>query len=450
MLDIGDRLLSAFGQDIIDALFWTATEPRTTSKRHLSVLAHFIFAVIYMLLHSILVMLQATALNVAINSNNKGLLTIMMSNNFVELKGSVFKKFDKNNLFQLTCADVRERFHLSVLLVIVMIQTMREYNWKSEQFMIMLPDCFWVIASEFGVDWIKHAFITRFNEIPIEVYREYTISIAYDVTQTRQKHAFSDHSDLLARRIGLIPYPLAVVLIKALYHSLSFKNFGSIVIFLIAYMCLFSCRVLNTICTLGKACDIMQKHQEEKIAEKMASQAATLSSSQHQPTASIIKQKTSIVEGKVDIATSPLHKSAPNTKTLTQSPDVSSTTSSPTSRGPSKNQAFSMSSVSSSDENNLKINPALGATVIFSNSDIELDDIKLNSKAIEQCVEEKIQSLDESLRHHGGSQPDLANATNQSSSDDDYVPAVVLRRRSHKRSESEPFIQIDSTGDRLL
>lgn len=197
MLEIGDRLLSAFGQDIIDALFWTATEPRTSSKRHLSIFAHFIFAIIYIFMHSVLVMFQATALNVAINSSNKGLLTIMMSNNFVELKGSVFKKFDKNNLFQLTCADVRERFHLSILLIIVMIQTMREYNWKSEQFLVMLPDCFWIMLTEFFVDWIKHAFITRFNEIPIDVYKEYTISIAYDVTQTRQKHAFSDHSDLV-------------------------------------------------------------------------------------------------------------------------------------------------------------------------------------------------------------------------------------------------------------
>lgn len=199
MLEIGDRLLSAFGQDIIDALFWTATEPRTSSKRHLNVFAHFVFAVVYVFLHSVLVMFQATALNVAINSSNKGLLTIMMSNNFVELKGSVFKKFDKNNLFQLTCADVRERFHLSILLVIVMIQTMREYSWKSEQFFVMLPDCLWVMTTEFFVDWIKHAFITRFNEIPIDVYKEYTISIAYDVTQTRQKHAFSDHSDLVGK-----------------------------------------------------------------------------------------------------------------------------------------------------------------------------------------------------------------------------------------------------------
>ena len=55
----------------------------------------------YVFLHSMLFLLQATTLNVAINASNKALLTIMMSNNFVELKGSVFKKFDKNNLFQV-------------------------------------------------------------------------------------------------------------------------------------------------------------------------------------------------------------------------------------------------------------------------------------------------------------------------------------------------------------
>ena len=56
----------------------------------------------YVFLHSMLFLLQATTLNVAINASNKALLTIMMSNNFVELKGSVFKKFDKNNLFQVS------------------------------------------------------------------------------------------------------------------------------------------------------------------------------------------------------------------------------------------------------------------------------------------------------------------------------------------------------------
>ena len=58
---------------------------------------------------------------------NRGFSSLLQ---FVELKGSVFKKFDKNNLFQVSCSDVRERFHLFALLFVVVVQTMKEYGWK--------------------------------------------------------------------------------------------------------------------------------------------------------------------------------------------------------------------------------------------------------------------------------------------------------------------------------
>ena len=45
-----------------------------------------------------------------------------------------------------------------------------------------------VIFAEIVVDWLKHAFITRFNEIPSNVYQEFTLSLAYDLAQTKQKH----------------------------------------------------------------------------------------------------------------------------------------------------------------------------------------------------------------------------------------------------------------------
>lgn len=46
-LQVGDRLFSAFGQDTIDALFWTATEPRDRRREHLGVIPHLFFAVAY-------------------------------------------------------------------------------------------------------------------------------------------------------------------------------------------------------------------------------------------------------------------------------------------------------------------------------------------------------------------------------------------------------------------
>ena len=47
---------------------------------------------------------QLISLNVAINSYDHALLTLLVSNQFVEIKGSVFKKFEKDSLFQITCA----------------------------------------------------------------------------------------------------------------------------------------------------------------------------------------------------------------------------------------------------------------------------------------------------------------------------------------------------------
>ena len=78
---MGDRLFSAFGQDTIDALFWTATEPRNRKRETIGVIPHFVLAAAYVFMHALLVLLQATTLNVAINASNKALLTIMMSNN---------------------------------------------------------------------------------------------------------------------------------------------------------------------------------------------------------------------------------------------------------------------------------------------------------------------------------------------------------------------------------
>jgi hypothetical protein len=54
--------------------------------------------------HALVMIYQLISLNVAVNSFDHALLTLLVSNQFVEIKGSVFKKFEKDNLFQITCA----------------------------------------------------------------------------------------------------------------------------------------------------------------------------------------------------------------------------------------------------------------------------------------------------------------------------------------------------------
>lgn len=399
MLEVGDRLLSAFGQDTMDALFWTATEPKDSRKEHLGLLSHIGFSIFYVMMHSILIMFQATALNVAINSNSQGLLAIMLSNNFVELKGSVFKKFDKNNLFQLSCSDVRERFHLGVLLFIVVIQTMKEFNWKSEQLYSMLPGCVWVLAVEVIIDCLKHAFIIRFNELPQDVYKEYTLSLAYDMTQTRQKHAFSDHSDLVARRMGFIPFPLGVVVFKALYHALSFTNSAAIILCIVGYIVLITCRVLNTICALGKACDLMQQHQDEKKI----------------PTTPQQNNKFRATSTTTDTATSPVH-SFPLQRSQSQTVD----------------NLIDSKMTSTPNSSIIDDLACLGATALFSNSDVDLNDVCLNDKVLNHN-----ESVFEDDNNMTRSVPNLQkdNKENDDSTD------TPLHHRTHKRSESEPSIQ---------
>lgn len=439
MLEVGDRLLSAFGQDAIDALFWTATEPKDRSRNRLGIIGHILFALFYVIIHSGLIMFQATTLNVAINSNNKGLLGIMMSNNFVELKGSVFKKFDKNNLFQLTCSDVRERVHLTVLLFVVVIQTMREFNWSSDQFLILSADCFFVLVVEVLIDWIKHAFITRFNELSSDVYREYTISLAYDMTQTRQKHAFSDHSDLVARRMGFIPFPLGVVLIKALYTAITIDNAPAFLLIFLAYMALVLSRVLNTICALGKACDLMKAHQKEKHANATSPHSqntqSIITTQPHVSTPSNILNSTlnsSIINtpGLNFLAETPIKPRASSTNT------TSDMATSPVHLFGPMHRSFAVDTASEkkpkNDSSSILPDPNLGATALFSNSDVDLDDVCLNEKVLNLSNEDLFE--DQVLTR---SVPDLQQECETAMNKSDQVRP----KRTHKRSESEPNFQ---------
>lgn len=48
---------------------------------------------------------------------------------------------------------------------------MTAVNWKFEHLNEMIPDLIMVMFAELLVDWLKHAFITKFNEINAEVYQ---------------------------------------------------------------------------------------------------------------------------------------------------------------------------------------------------------------------------------------------------------------------------------------
>lgn len=95
LLDIFDKLLTALGQDIFDSLHW-ATQNRP-HDRVWSIFFLIIGGSIYAILHGALTFSRMVSLNVAINTKDNALLTLLISNNFIELKSSVFKRFQPEN-----------------------------------------------------------------------------------------------------------------------------------------------------------------------------------------------------------------------------------------------------------------------------------------------------------------------------------------------------------------
>ncbi|KAH0522788.1 hypothetical protein TsFJ059_006579 [Trichoderma semiorbis] len=251
ILEVGDKLLSALGQDILECLFSSETLSRNSSGRSkvLLPLGMFVLALIYCVLHSIALYYQVITLNVAVNSYSNALLTLLLSNQFVEIKSTVFKRFEKDSLFQLTCADIVERFQLWVMLLIIGMRNIVEVGGLSVPGAGMndaptkaaplhspsiLPHSFtvlpsWVmsgevlspflivVGSEMLVDTIKHAYVTKFNNMKPKFYSRILDILCKDY----YTNAFTAPS--LTRRLGLAVIPLSCLFIRAsiqTYHML--------------------------------------------------------------------------------------------------------------------------------------------------------------------------------------------------------------------------------------
>ncbi|KAI9726749.1 MAG: hypothetical protein M1828_000605 [Chrysothrix sp. TS-e1954] len=271
VLEVCDRLFSALGQDILECLFSPESlerNPITGRSKIKRPFWLFLLALVYSVIHATALFYQVITLNVAVNSYSNALLTLLMSNQFVEIKGTVFKKIEKENLFQLTCADVVERFQLWLMLLIIALRNIVEVGGLSipslnhntsgpsssttnhasppnatattgiptSSFSI-LPDAFTimpsllpfqvltpfmlVLGSEMLVDWLKHAYITKFNATSPRVYGRFFDVLAKDY----YSNAFAEQN--LTKRLGLPVIPLACLFIRAMlqtYHMFLATN----------------------------------------------------------------------------------------------------------------------------------------------------------------------------------------------------------------------------------
>lgn len=79
-----------------------------------------------------------------------------------------------------------------------------------------------VMATEVLVDWLKHAFITKFNLIKPQVYRRFSESLYKDFAGRRDINGQFlppiDQSPTISRRIGFVSTPLACLVIRVTHQ----------------------------------------------------------------------------------------------------------------------------------------------------------------------------------------------------------------------------------------
>ena len=100
-----------------------------------------------------------------------------------------------------------------------------------------------VLLSECAVDWLKHAFITKFNHIRPKVYGRFIDVLCKDLvgggnkrkdqvrpflnsifSANRNEQPFVDQSPLVARRLGFASLPLGCLVLRVIFQAFEMLN----------------------------------------------------------------------------------------------------------------------------------------------------------------------------------------------------------------------------------
>ncbi|CAI4061501.1 hypothetical protein SUVZ_05G2290 [Saccharomyces uvarum] len=225
VLEMADKMLASLGQSLLTVML--SKKSSTRILPHKCLLMSICLA--YVTIHGYVLVYQAISINIAVNSYSNALLTLLLSMQFAEIKSSVLKKFDKEGFFQITIADVVERFKLTLLLSIIGLRNLRSWTsslsstsinlWSlrspvSGVINILCGPMVSVVGSEVIVDWAKHAYITKFNRIRPQIYDKFYYIIYKD---------YSTRTHKLEDRLGL-SLPAFVVLFIVMVRPTLFKS----------------------------------------------------------------------------------------------------------------------------------------------------------------------------------------------------------------------------------
>jgi hypothetical protein len=235
--EVADKLLCSFGLDVLDSYFDSIDRYYLVSiSWSLKTSFYFFISLLYIVLHTVILLYQTVTLNVAINSQNNALLALLISNQFVEIKSSVFKKTEQENLFQLACSEVVERFYISIFCSVIILQNTLEIIRNkgleiSYMFKYLVSPLMITFLSEVLVDWLKHSFITKFNGISPTIYSQFRDMIYSNyLTKTKHPHLTPFGHDIVSSKIGFSPYPVLCLLIYMIFQVIHGYHLSTLII----------------------------------------------------------------------------------------------------------------------------------------------------------------------------------------------------------------------------
>eukprot|EP00756_Hemistasia_phaeocysticola_P048124 Hpha_TRINITY_DN22564_c0_g1::TRINITY_DN22564_c0_g1_i1::g.185086::m.185086 len=202
--EIFDKLLCGVAPDVLESLRVRRLPVQRAYSR-------FGFCVVVTTIHAAVILSQCATLNAALNSDTT-LFSLLVSQNFAELKISVFKSSSREVLFQTACNDASERVKYLVFLVVVFTRSNGQDCGG-----VAMRDIMLLFVMEMIVDWVKHFFITRHNAITADVYDDFAYSLARSVLAGSAPRSMGGEASTqwVAHKVGFCAFPVVVVFLRS-------------------------------------------------------------------------------------------------------------------------------------------------------------------------------------------------------------------------------------------
>jgi len=173
MLEMFERWARSIGIDLFDLLMSSVRHPWR------SLLPKLFCTLLYCFVHTTMHLLRVLLLNVAINTSSSAVFLIIVTNNFGEIKSTVFKKYEAKSLFPIVTSDIVERFYLVLDIVFVLARLGASPRRSMGAYVDILSCMLLIVGLEILTDWIKFCLIVKFSEMKVstlEIYKEVLIA----------------------------------------------------------------------------------------------------------------------------------------------------------------------------------------------------------------------------------------------------------------------------------